>query len=211
MIVLCSVCALSSVVLIVLLGLTRASTTHAVSPQATILPATIASSGNRGCVGPANLPASETIAATLPAAAQSPVPVSLCATPNATVGIQTLAYVGIPAITPRSGATDSATPAFTADDVRQYLTTHQIGGKIGSSGPISVVSVPFMTAKEAQSLLGITLSPLPPDELVCLATMTGSFTVAGPAISKKPASGTATTEYVVFDAHSGNVVVQNVR
>ncbi len=71
------------------------------------------------------------------------------------------------------------TPAFTAQDATVYATTHDVGIKISAIGPVTVVSVQFLSGKDAGTALGRNL-PLEDNRLLCVVKLSGTFTIVGP-------------------------------
>jgi hypothetical protein len=104
---------------------------------------------------------------------------------------------GIPAIPPRADAPIGG-PAFTAADVNAYLATRPPAYAVG---PAVVNRVEFLPAQQVEAKLG-TMSNRPPEHLLCLVTLTGDFgTIAGVKL---------TTGYLVFDARTGNLLIEGV-
>ena len=128
---------------------------------------------------------------------KSPVSV-VCPGPTDTVSAQ-----GSPAIQPRN----NCTPAFTEQDVRDYLA-HGVGLlKIEVVGQPTVSQVVFLTIRDLGQATGDGMweANYPADLVVCYAVLRGTFRVFGP-----PASGTVytnSTASILFDAHTGNQLV----
>ncbi len=111
---------------------------------------------------------------------------------------------GIPAIKPQAGTANPAGAAFDAQTAQAYVLAHPSTGKVQSNGPATVVSVQFISAQQADDQLK-TQSGLRPDRLICLVTLKGSFSVAGPPGT---GVGTFTMLYRAFDAQTGNSIYQ---
>lgn len=118
--------------------------------------------------------------------------------------------LGIPAITPRANLMSASGPRFTRDDVIQYIGTHpQILGAIpGKPAPV-VTSVQFVTAAQASVLLQGESIGLPDSSPVCIVRAKGSFasSYSPPPILANKAEAPATTAVLVFDAHTGNMII----
>jgi len=114
------------------------------------------------------------------------------------------ADAGVSAISPQMNTTDPATPTFDAKTVQAYIAAHPPGGRVHASGAVTVASVQFITAGQAEAQLG-TQSGLASTRLICLVKLTGTFTLSGPANSKP---GTIPTLYQAYDAHTGNFLYQ---
>jgi hypothetical protein len=124
----------------------------------------------------------------------------VCPGPTDTVSEQ-----GSPAIHPRN----NCTPAYTEQDVRDYLA-HVMGlGKIEVVGQPTVERVVFLTIHDLGQATGDSEweANYPADMMACYAVLRGTFRVSGP-----PASGTLrtfSTASIVFDAHTGNQLVMS--
>ncbi len=117
--------------------------------------------------------------------------------------------LGIPAITPRASLMSASGPRFTRDDVIQYIGTHpQILGAIpGKPAPV-VTSVQFVTAAQASVLLQGESIGLPDSSPVCIVRAKGSFASSySPPILAHTAEAPAATAVLVFDAHTGNMII----
>ncbi len=116
---------------------------------------------------------------------------------------------GIPAISRRLAATDAATPAFSADDAKAFIEAHGVAGvRFEPTGPATIQSVEFLTERDVHARFGEGTG-LPDDTLLCLVTVQGTFTVSGPSVpGQAPRTAIAHMAYQVFDAHTGNRLMQ---
>lgn len=104
----------------------------------------------------------------------------------------------------------SGNARFTAADVQAYFQAHpappQMSLAPGSTAKI--LSIDFITSKEASQRMNGESVGLPDDALVCYVQLSGPFLldrVSSPPSAKPiPPSNTAT---VVFDAQTGNILV----
>lgn len=120
--------------------------------------------------------------------------------------------LGIPAITPRAGlmasSASSSGPTFTRDDVVHYVAAHpQVLGAVPGTPAPTVTSVQFVTAKQASTLLHGEAIGLPDTASVCYVRVQGTFVFndAPPAFGSKAVTYSAAV--LVFDAHTGNLLV----
>ena len=104
-------------------------------------------------------------------------------------------------------------PAFTEEDVRNYVATHPVpGGGISSVKPPTVTKVVFMTTQEASELIQNFIS-WHKEDLVCYVELEGAFTFAGGppgyvsryATTPTPAD---TRVFEILDAQTGNCLVR---
>jgi hypothetical protein len=112
---------------------------------------------------------------------------------------------GAPAIPVTQIQFDPAQPAFTVEDVRQYVTTHPLP-RIESSN-VTVASITFEKVADVRALLEGAPN-LPDSTLVCLVELNGSFAI------ESPIDGSAITyphAYEIFDAHTGSLLVAGAR
>lgn len=113
---------------------------------------------------------------------------------------------GASAIQPRL----SSVPAFSEEDVRNYVATHPIpGGAIRSVKPPTVIAIRFMTTQEASALIHNFIS-WRKDDLVCYVELEGFFTFQGgpPGYVSRYATNPAETRvFEILDAQSGNILV----
>lgn len=116
---------------------------------------------------------------------------------------------GISGIRPSRAPADSNQAAFTEEDVRAFITSRSGRfGRVQVAGPYEIRSVIFLRATEALPRLGVTAGATG-DQLICAATLHGTFTVPGPYV---PGNGSTTNEksrmILIFDARSGNLLEQ---
>jgi hypothetical protein len=108
--------------------------------------------------------------------------------------------IGLPAITPRN----DCTPSFTEQDVRAYLTSHQVLETAPHAPPTTVTLVQFMTSAEASQRMDGESIGLADDAIVCYVELSGEFLPTwGPTAPLHPSS----VGILVLDAHSGNILV----
>jgi hypothetical protein len=118
------------------------------------------------------------------------------------------AVTGIPAIRPMRPGADPGTPTFAADDAITYVAQSTFRGpKLVSTTPVVVTGVEFITSKDAEGRLGTTIG-LRDTDLVCVVSVTGTFTVSGP--HGQAVKAPSTRGYSVFDARTGNLLVEGV-
>lgn len=112
---------------------------------------------------------------------------------------------GIPAI-PVTAAVGDNVPTFSAADVAAYLNTYPpLHWNPATPLPI-VEAIEFLSVSDTETRLRTTLYR-PKDELVGLVTLKGSFVVSGPSVpGRNGPAFTSNTEYLVFGAHSGNLL-----
>jgi hypothetical protein len=116
---------------------------------------------------------------------------------------------GVPAIRPSRPLANPNEPAFTEDDVRAYVTKRggALGRRIRTDGPYQIDNILFLRSAEAPTRLGIRTG-LEDDQLLCAATLRGTFIVTGPP-------STEGREYIksrlilLFDARTGNLLGQD--
>ena len=112
---------------------------------------------------------------------------------------------GVPAIPPRS----DATPAFTEQDVRDYLSRDLSSlTRIQVLGQPTITQVVFTTIHELgrASGDGSWAANYPADLPICYAELSGSFRVVGGPRPRHGVSRAASTStaFIVFDARTGN-------
>jgi len=114
---------------------------------------------------------------------------------------------GGPAIAPHGVPTDVGTPAITAEQAAQYVLDHGVGGKIGSSGQLTVVQALCASAAEIRRWIGTT-EGRPDDAPLCLVQVRGQFSVGGPPVPNAPGPAvTGSYAQVLFDGRTGNVLM----
>lgn len=114
---------------------------------------------------------------------------------------------GILAIRPHASLVGTAGPWFTAADVRDWVTTHPAGDAAAGS-VTTVVSVEFLTSAEVSVRLQGENTGVPDNTLLCLVHISGTFANTSPP----PVITTVVFHegILVFDAHSGNLLVSSV-
>jgi len=120
-----------------------------------------------------------------------------------TPSANSVAPLGLPAITPKVVSNSPSVAAFVESDVRAYFTNHQLLGAT-TNNPITVQSVEFLTTDAVNRRLNTTVDQ-PTAKLLCLVKLSGDFVPHGP-----PGSSPAheTTAYVIFDARTGNLLTE---
>jgi hypothetical protein len=114
----------------------------------------------------------------------------------------TMSERGSPAIHPRN----DCTPAFTQQDMRDYLAQGIPLGKIEVIGQPTVEQVVFLTIRDLGQQTGDSdwVVNYPADLVVCYVALHGTFRVFGPP-SANHSSHTVSNAFIVFDAHTGNL------
>ncbi len=121
----------------------------------------------------------------------------------------TTQVTGSPAIQPTLKGTAPQTPAFTAMDVIGYQQTHNPNavGNYTSATTIGVVKIEFLTERALRTRIPGARA-IDPDTLLCYVQYSGDF------LLNSPSSGALPTHYQraaeVFDAHSGNLLMEGV-
>jgi hypothetical protein len=111
-----------------------------------------------------------------------------------------------------NAANNASTPAFTKNDVITYFNAHGFyAGPLVKGAHLKFLSIQFVTAKEASTLMAGESVGRPDDYLVCYVKVQGPFQVKS-AEAPPTAKGmsTANTGDAVFDAHTGNLLVWGV-
>jgi hypothetical protein len=134
--------------------------------------------------------------------------------PPPTTGYATPGPAGVPAIQPNAALAQAggAGPYFTEADVRQYFAAHRSSFTVpGTPNPV-VVSGQFLTAKQASAQLGEEEVAASDSTLVCLVFVSRIFQdTTAPIVGTPPTAGTTVTQgAMVFDAHTGNLLVNTV-
>lgn len=118
---------------------------------------------------------------------------------------------GDPAITPRFSQTGTG-PAFTQDDVVAYLNTNGFfAGPVVSGAHLKILTIQFVTSKQASDLMSGESVGRPDDAIVCYVKVQGPFLLTNVPVPHG-AKAQTTAEYgdAVFDAHTGNLLVWGV-
>jgi hypothetical protein len=106
-------------------------------------------------------------------------------------------------------ASDPKVSTFSARDAGAFVEAHGFaGGKIRSTTATAVEKVEFLPNREVTIRLRTSPNGLPDDTLLCLVTVRGSFDVVGPPRRDGRVVNTSNTAYVVFDAHTGNLLMR---
>jgi hypothetical protein len=119
---------------------------------------------------------------------------------------------GNPAIQTHAPATSSG-PAFTQNDVVAFFNKYGFfAGPVVAGSHLRVLTIQFVTARQASQLMQGESVGRPDDALVCYVKVEGPFLLTnlhgGPANVKTPT--TARYGDAVFDAHTGNILVWGV-
>jgi hypothetical protein len=116
--------------------------------------------------------------------------------------------MGVPAIQPTILGTAPNLPAFTENDVRNYVSKSTDGfGRIRvDGGRPSIESIQFLTLQELRAIR-VEAADLPLDHiaLLCYVVYSGDFVVDGPP-GLKPVRYDHVMQ--VYDAHTGNLLSQ---
>jgi hypothetical protein len=104
--------------------------------------------------------------------------------------------------------TQTGVPAFTSNDVAHYINTHPFPlGPTTTGKPPTIVSIEFITSKEAsQRMLGETLG-LPDTAIVCYVKLSGPFALSQAPVPASVHLAPSNTATEVFDAQSGNLLI----
>lgn len=121
---------------------------------------------------------------------------------------------GSPAIQPHASANASG-PAFTTDDVIAFFNKYGFfAGPVVSGAHLQILTIQFVTAKQASQLMVGESVGRPDSYLVCYVKVRGPFLLTnvrgGPNLPNVKAPATATYGDAVFDAHTGNLLVWGV-
>ena len=108
---------------------------------------------------------------------------------------------GIKAIAPK-GLTGSSTPAFSVQDVQDYVATHQTLETDPAKPSPVITSIQFLTGEQVNQQLGFTTGQSE-NSLLCLVMMKGYFINSSPL---QPTAHTNRTGFLIFDAHTGNLM-----
>jgi hypothetical protein len=115
---------------------------------------------------------------------------------------------GSPAIQPRASQNTSG-PAFTREDVIAFFNVHGFfAGPVVPGAHLQILTIQFVTAKQASQLMYGESVGRPDDYLVCYVKVQGPFLLTSvhmPHVKKAPT--TAKYGDAAFDAHTGNLLV----
>lgn len=119
---------------------------------------------------------------------------------------------GIPAIQPRKTGVDVTSAAYTADDVRQYLLTHQLFQTADGVAPV-IAQILFIPANQASGLMHDAYVERAPTTLVCYVKIQGNLSTTGVGHPYVPGASNTTPPPahvgdLVFDAQTGNLLVR---
>lgn len=159
---------------------------HGISPSQIVTPAPTQPLPTGTGQGPSVLP-------TVP-----PTPIGATFT-GVTTPVPESSNTGATAIRPTRPTMDPATPAFTVQDVTNYVNANPIEQTVPGTKP-TIESIEFLPNRDVNARF-TTSTGRPDDALMCLVTLRGSFLVAGPGGEANIKSNVA---YWVFDAHTGN-------
>jgi len=113
--------------------------------------------------------------------------------------------VGLPAIQPRTTNPAPGQAAFAVQDVIDYVLARGVqGARIGSSGPITVDKVEFLSGRDANARLHQETGQAE-ETLLCVVTVRGAFILQAPMPGH---DRTFTAAVLVFDARTGNLLQQ---
>ena len=123
---------------------------------------------------------------------------------------QSLTRPGRPAITPKqvmNKATSSVDyKAFTEADAIQFAKSYKMVRETGTNSR-HAVNAKFMTSKAAGVLLDTPIG-VGDNDLVCVVELKGKTTISAPGSQD---TGDFQNAYLVFDAQSGNLLVEGLR
>ncbi len=118
---------------------------------------------------------------------------------------------GVPAIQPRTGTGDPATPAFTTQDVEAYVKAEPIGPRVSRDSVVTIERIDFLPRRAFPQRYPYLRPLAAEDTLLCVVTLRGNFVApAPPAIRARDGIKTTDTAYQVFDAHTGNLLTEAV-
>lgn len=118
---------------------------------------------------------------------------------------------GVPAIQPRERATDGMTPAFGVQEVLEYVKARPISDRASRDAAVTVETVEFLPRRAFPQRYP-QLRPLTADDtLLCVVKLRGTFVMsAPPSIRQNTGLRTADTAHQVFDARTGNLLLEAV-
>lgn len=123
---------------------------------------------------------------------------------------------GNPAIHP-STSQNASGPAFTQDDVIAFLNKYGFfAGPLAPGAHLKILTVQFVTAKQASALMYGESVGRPDDYLVCYVKVEGPFLLTnvhgGPDLPGIKTKAPTTAKYgdAVFDGHTGNLLVWGI-
>jgi hypothetical protein len=104
-----------------------------------------------------------------------------------------------------SGATSATGGGISADDIRRYVTTHNVPGNMGSS-QFTILSMNDLTLADLIPQLNGMDPGLPQESMVWFVQLQGQF--AFPGSSEQPDGLHFTTAFEVFIANTGNLLME---
>jgi len=108
-------------------------------------------------------------------------------------------------------ANNSSTPAFTQADVIAFLNKHGFyAGPLVKGAHLKILNIQFVTAKQASILMKGESIGRPDNYLVCYVKVQGPFQDQNAEVPPGAKAPDANTGDVVFDAHTGNMLVWGV-
>jgi hypothetical protein len=120
---------------------------------------------------------------------------------------------GAPAIKPHIAQPNAAGPAFTREDVIAFLQQQNgfYSGPLAPGAHLQILTVQFVTAKQASELMVGESVGRPDDYLVCYVKVQGPFLLTSVHVPNG-ASAPTTAQYgdAVFDATTGNLLVWGI-
>ncbi len=117
--------------------------------------------------------------------------------------------VGGHAISPHPSANDPPGAAFSQQDVIDFLNKYGfVAGSPTGGTPLKILSIQFVTAKQASDLMQGETADRPDSYLVCYVKVKGPFSraVMHPPIEYKETKDASSGD-MVFDAQNGNLLV----
>lgn len=122
---------------------------------------------------------------------------------------------GVPAIhvhtLSRVTANNAPNPAFTKSDVVAFLNKKGFyAGPVVQGAHLKILSIQFVTARQASALMKGESVGRPDDYLVCYVKVQGPFQVQNAEVPPGARLPNADIGDVVFDAHTGNMLVWGV-
>ncbi len=107
--------------------------------------------------------------------------------------------------------TNASTPAFTKDDVIAFVNKHGFaGGPVAKGAHLKILMIQFVTAAQASQLMKGESVGRPDDYLVCYVRVEGPFQVKDAEVPPGAKLPAADIGDMVFDAHTGNLLVWGV-
>jgi hypothetical protein len=113
---------------------------------------------------------------------------------------------GTPAIQPRG----DSIPAFTEQDVRDYVSRGVSLGRVRVLGQLTITQIVFTTIHELDRAHGERYleANYPADMPICYVELSGTMEFMGPpgprSSQRAPQGGVPGTAYMLFDARTGN-------